>query len=414
MRKLKRIMALAVVMTMVFATTAFAQEPREILSHAYAASMEATTSSIAMSIVGSVHMGGQLLADVNMEMLIDSDIDLEAGTMRMFMRMPMQLTIVDPLSGAVEDVETEIAVFMDGDTLLVYESNIGVWFTDPSMDMGDLDAMFAIFGDMGDMTDWMMDINEQVLDEITIQFADEQVDGFYVIEQFMDWNDLVNMMDAIFAGDMFAEIFAAVPEVDMAEFDAIMGELADILEQADINLDMVFRSYINQETLEFDIYGMVADLDFDINVDLPIIGALELSGSFVIDMVVDYNPTIEWPVIDEVLTLDELWAMLGITQHTFEFDASMLEERVSLTLSDANSAIIELAIVDDYNLNVFVRNNGDDVIVVIIDDTHFEIVLPGQAFVAQLPSGTAGAGMMIAGDSAFDAEVGLRLTNNPL
>jgi len=421
MRKMKRIVAVALVMTTLFATTAMAQTPREILSQAYANSLEATTMSMTGNITGNIFLAGVELAQFDIDMHIDMDIDLDTGMMMMYMRMPMRIFITDPLTGEITDESIEIAMFMDGESFLLYESTIGAWFTDPSMDMGDMNDIFALMGDMNEMTAWFMEINEQIMDEITIEFAQDQVDGFYVIEQFMDWDDFMNMIDAFLTPEFFEGMFAFMPEANLAELelameelDGLMNEFADLLDQINISLDMVYRSYINQETLEFETYTMVMNLEFAADLDLGILGQFDISGNFVMDFVVNYNTTISWPVIDEVLTLDEVMAQLldGVEFFTLEFDADALEERVALPLVGMTTAVVELTVVDNANLNVFFANNSSAEVIIMLEGVFFEILQPGQVFVAQLPAGAVDiTSIVIASEAALDVEAGFRLTN---
>ena len=428
MRKMKRILAATLAMTVLFATSVMAaQTPREILSQAYAHSANATTSSMTGNISGTISMMGMELIRLSMDLLVYMDVDMDTGTMKMYMRMPMQISGTDPLSGESLNENVEIAIFMDGSTMFVYESTIG-WFTDPSMDMGDMD----IFGDMDidALMTWFMDINEQVMDEITIQFAADQVDGYYVIEQFMDWDDLVNMMDMIFTSEFFEGLLAFMPEEDlaeldlaMAELDEVMDELMEILESADITLDMVYRSYIDVETLHFHRYLMNMVLDFSIELDIEDMGNVEISGNFVMDLDINYNPTIVWPVIDEVATLDDVLAALDIYMTSLTFGEANLEERAALMLTDSAIAVVELEIEDIANFNVFIVNHGSEAVTIALvnnatlANVFVEVLQPGEGFVQQIPAGTLGGEAVLAiegGGATLNVETGFRLTNYPL
>jgi len=277
---------------------------------------------------------------------------------------------------------------------------------------------------MGDMTEWFLEINEQIMDEITIQFAEEQAEGFYVIEQFMNWDDVMSMLEMIMTPEFFETMFAFMPEVDaadleiaMADLDEAMAVIASLFEEAEINLDLVFRSYINQETLEFETYGIDMELDFALNLDLGILGSFDISGEFVMEMVIDYNPTIVWPVIDEVLSLDDIMGSLGGVE-TFElaFGEDALEERVALTLEGMNIAVVELDVADAANFNVFIANNGDAAITIMIEDADVIVeILPGQVFVTQLAAGAIeNADLVIISAAALNVEAGFRLTASPL
>ena len=439
MKNLKRFMAAALAMTVLFATTVMAQTPREILSQAYASSMDATTMSISGNISGTVYMMGVQFLQLNMDLHMDMDVDLDTGAIKMYMRMPMQISGVDPTTGESMNEDVEVAVFMDGDTFYVYEATIG-WFTDPSMDMADLGDIMGLF-DLEELTAGFLELNEQIMDQITIQFADDQVDGFYVIEQFLTWEDLAGMMDEIFASDMFADMMNFMPQDDfaglelteeeLAEVEAMMEMMAGIMDDMEFELDAVFRSYINQETLEFEVYGMLMNLDFALEMDLgeEMGGVLEISGSFVIDLDVIYNPTIVWPVIDAVAQLDDILADVVAAEEaedalavveTFDlvFGEAELEDRIAGTLDQGmTSVIVNLDVADIANFNVFIVNNGSEAVTIALAPAFNQVLQPGEGFVMQIPAGTLGAdaALIIEGAGApLNVETGFRLTNYPL
>ncbi|MCL2574135.1 MAG: hypothetical protein FWE34_06270 [Defluviitaleaceae bacterium] len=445
MKKMKRIMAATLAMTVLFATTVFAQTPREIVGQAYANSTDATTMSVSGNIAGVVNLMGMELLRLNMDFVMDMDFDLETGAMMMYMRMPMQISVADPITGEAFDENVEVAVFMDGTTVFVYESTIG-WFTDPSMDMSDMDDMLGMM-DIEALTAWSLEINELIMDEITIQFADDQVDGYYVIEQIMDWDDMVNMLDLFMTPEFFDGMMAFIPEADMVliqedldmamlELDGMMDEMLAILEDLDINFEAVYRSYIDQETLTFSRYLMEMNMDFALDLDLGILGNMDISGSFTMDLDVDYNPTIVWPVIDEVVNLDDLFvdimplpaeleeAVVAIAEiGSLEFGADNLEVRETLPVAgDFAVGIINLLVADIANFNVFIVNHGTDIVHATLASVPslplFDVYLePGEGFVLQIPMGTFAdiATLVIQSSGApLDVETGFRLTELPL
>jgi len=434
MKKMKRIIAATLALTVLFTTSVMAQTPREILSQAYAQSAEATTSSITGFVEGTVFMMGVELLQMHIGIHMDMDIDLDAGTMTMYMRMPMVISGTDPLTGQSMDESTEVAVFMDETRMLVYEASLGGWFTDPSMDMADMGDMFALLGDMEEMTAWFMEINEQIMDEITIQFAADQVEGFYVIEQFMDWDDVLNMLDMFLTPDFFDAMFAFMPEEDlaeldmvMAELDGVMDELLALLDDIEIDLQMVYRSYIDVETLEFQNYLMTMDLTFAVEM-----GIFDITGDFTMFLDINYNPTIVWPVIDNVLTLDDIMAAMFedvveteaeelaeavATIETFDLVLAEenLEERFEGLLGGMTTAVIELDVADIASFNIFIVNHGTEAVSVTLAGAVNEMVQPGQSFVVQLPAGAASGDLVVEGGGApITVETGFRLTNYPL
>ena len=429
MKNLKRIMAATLALTVLFATSVMAaQTPREILSQAYANSMDATTMSVTGNIAGTVNMMGVELLRLNIDIRMDMDVDLDAGTMMMYMRMPMQITGADPLTGESMDENVEVAVFMDGTTVFVYESTIG-WFTDPSMEVGDLDDMFAGMN-LDELIAWSMELNEQIMDEITIRFADDQVPGYYVIEQFMDLDDIMNMLDAMLTPEFFDSLLAFIPEedlagIDQAEWDMVMGELDGMMDELlamldeldiEIELEIVYRSYIDVETLTFSNYNMHMVLAFAADLDLGILGELEISGNFTMDLYIDYNPTIVWPVIDEVVGLDEVMDALGIFHEEMIFSAADLEDRVAMMFDDANIVVLEIAIDADAAFNVFFVNHGNEAVTLVLYGIVDTVIQPGQNFVMQIPAGDADDVLIVleGGDAPVNVEAGFRLTNVPL
>ena len=420
MKKLKRIVAATLALTVLFTTSVMAQTPREILSQAYANSAYATTMSMSGNIAGTIYMEGMELLRLNADFLIDIDMDIDAGTMMMYMRMPMQISGTDPLTGESLNENTEIAMFMDGANIFVYVSNIG-WFTDPSMYVGDED----LFGDMDldALMAWSIEFNEQIMDDIIIQFADDQVEGYYVIEQFMNFDDFMNMMDALLTSEFFQDIMmASIPGEDLGmvivEFDAMMDMMMEILDDFEIDLEMVYRSYIDVETLHFQNYIMDMTLAFVGDLDLGILGELELSGNFTMRLDMDYNPTIVWPVIDEYAMLEDiLHILLGIYMTSLTFDEANLEERVALTFEETAIAVVELAIEEAAGFNVFIVNHGNEAVTIMLVGVFHEVLQAGQGFVMQVPAGTLGADEVLVIEGAGDTlnvETGFRLTNYPL
>jgi len=426
MKNLKRMLAATLAMTVLFATSVMAQTPREILSQAYANSADATAMAMTGNIAGAAFLSGVEIMQMDMD--IAMDIDLDAGTMKMYMRMPVQISITDPETDESIDISTEVAIFMDGATLIVYQSDLG-WFTDDSMDLGDMGEMFALISDMEDMTAWFMDINEQIMDEITIQFADDQVDGFYVIESFMDWDDMMSMMDMLFTPELFDSMFAFMPgldDFDVAELYSEMDEMMAMLDGIDFDLQAVYRSYIDVETLNFERYLMDMTLDFVIDGSLDILSDLdlpadaEITGNFVISFEIDYDPTITWPVIDNVRTLDEIMAELleNIEIIEMTLDADSLEERLAFTFDgDTTAAVATFNIEEDASFNVFIVNHGNEAVSVGLFGVFTETLQGGEGFVMQVPAGTLDGAAIVfveGADGPIDVETGFRLTNYPL
>ena len=428
MKKIKRMLAATLALTVLFATNVMAQTPREILSQAYANSVDVTTMAMSGNISGTVNiMGSEVTLDMDIDISVDMDID--AGTMMMYMRMPMTISGTDPMTGESIDENIEVALFMDGTTVFVYESSIG-WFTDPSIDMAlaaEMDDVFAVMDDIEELMAWALELNELIMDEITIQFADDQVDGYYVIEQFMDWDDMVNMLDMIFTPEFFEVMTAFVPEEDMVDFDLamleideLMDELMALLGEVDIELEMAYRSYIDAETLSFHRYYMDAALTFAFDLDLGIMGNIPVSGDFAIDFMFDYNPTIVWPVIDNVASLDDILETISGSIEVAEltFGTDDLEERIALVFDgDATMAVIAVAIEANANFNVFIVNHGDEAVSIDLPGVFSEVLQAGQGFVMQIPAGTLDGGTAVVIESAvapLDVEVGFRLTEYPL
>jgi hypothetical protein len=426
MKKMKRIVAATLALTVLFATSVMAQTPREIVSQAYANSADATTMSITGNLTGTVNLMGMEFLQLNADFIMDIDMDLDAGTMMMYMRIPMQISGTDPMTGESMNESIEIAMFMDGATVFVYESTIG-WFTDPSMDMGDVDIFAGMNFD--EMMAWGLELNEQIMDEITIQFADDQVEGYYVIEQIMNWDDLLNMMDIIFASDIFSDMMAFMPadmmvdldpqelEMAMAELDDMMDMMLAVLDEIDVDLEMVYRSYIDVETLNFQTYTMNMTLTFAGDLDLGIAGSMEISGNFTMNMDIDYNPTIVWPVIDEYVTLDDLLGELDIYMTSLTFDQANLEERVAVIFDDAAVAVVELAVEDIASFNVFIVNHGNEAVTIMLPGAFLEVLEAGEGFVMQIPAGTLGTDAVLVIEGAWaplNVETGFRLTNYPL
>jgi hypothetical protein len=431
MRKMKRMLAATLALTFLFATNVMAQTPREILTQAYANSADATAMSMTGNMAGTIYMMGTELLQLNVNFLIDIDMDLDAGTMMMYMRMPMTITGMDPITQTPLDESTEIAMFMDGNRVLVYERGLG-WFTDPSMDMADVDIFAGM--DLDELMAWALEINEQIMDEITIQFADDndQFEGYYVIEQIMDWDDLLNMMGAFLTPELFEDMIAFVPEEElaaldpeelelvMAELDGLMDMLTTLLEDVEVELEMVYRSYIDVETLTFSTYTMNMALDFAVEVDLGI-AMTEISGNFTMNMDVDYNPTFDWPVIDTYLTLDDLLEelMAELLVVVKVFDEDMLEERVAYMIDNGfTAAMLELMVEYDASFNIFIVNHGDEDIAILIDDLGVDVTLaPDSFFVMQAPADSLDGGVLVLIDGVgvpLNVETGFRLTNYPL
>jgi len=227
MRKMKRFVAATLAMTMLFATSVMAQTPREVLDQAAANYALVETMAIRGTITGTVELAGMelLQLDMGMDMLVD--VDMDAESMMMYIRMPMTITGVDPVTNEALNETLEVAVFMDGANVFVYESTIG-WFTDDSMDMGDVDMMW---GDMEELMEWAMGLENMILDMWTLEFVDAPA-GLYAIETVLGMDDLFAMVDAMLSPEFLEGIFAFMPyedlvliEAELAELDGLMDEL---------------------------------------------------------------------------------------------------------------------------------------------------------------------------------------------
>ena len=428
MKNLKRIMAATLAMTVLFTASVMAQEPREILSQAYANSMDATTMTMSGSIEGTVSIDGAELMQISMDMDISIDIDLDTGAMMMYIRMPMTISGMDPITGESMNETVEIAMFMDGTNVFTYVEGLG-WFTDPSMDMSaDLDMFMGM--DLDELMAWSLELNEQIMDEIIIQFADEQVEGYYVIEQFMDWDNFVSMIDAMLTPEFFQMMTAFIPEADMAELDGVMDMLATFLDDADIELEMVFRSYIDTETLNFRNYTVAITFDLATELDLGFLGSMDIALNLIVDFDINYNPgEIVWPVIDEIRTLEDIMAAMfadmvepgetvAAVTELVVFDENVLEERAVLVLGGGFTSVsIEIAVETYAKFNVFFVNNGNAPVSVSLDGI-FDVVLQGgQTFVKQIPAGAidGAVSIVVEGNGVpLNVESGFRLTNYPL
>ena len=417
MKKMKRFMAAALAMTFLFTTSVMAQTPREILSQAYANSADATTMSMTGNIAGTIYMMGMELLTLNVDIHMDMDVDLDTGELMMYMRLPMQISGIDPLSGAAMNENLEVAMFMDGTRVLLYESRIG-WFTDPSMYLDGVDIMGGMnLEELEQMTAWFLEINEQIMDDLTIQFAADQVAGYYVVETFMDWDDMMNMIGAILTPEFFEGIFAFMPEEDLdpREIEMAIAEIEGMLnmlnEIAEIDLEVVYRSYIDVETLHFQRYLMDMDLTFTAELE-----GIELSGNFTMNFDVDYDPTIVWPVITEVAALEDVLAAFGIQMTSLEFGQANLEVRDAVMIDGVSTAIIVMDIEDIANFNVFIVNHGLQAVSIILDGVFNEVLQPGEGFVMQVPMGTLSGQeiLVIDGRAIMNVETGFRLTNMPL
>ena len=379
-------------------------------------------------------MMGMELIRLSMDLLVYMDVDMDTGTMKMYMRMPMQISGTDPLSGESLNENVEIAIFMDGSTMFVYESTIG-WFTDPSMEVGDLDDMFAGMN-LDELIAWSMELNEQIMDQITIRFAadNDQFEGYYVIEQLMDFDDVMNMMGMFLTPDFFEEMLAFIPEEDLADFDqgewdmvmreldGMMDEFMAFLDEMNVDIDMqvVYRSYVDVETLYFSSYTMNMTLGFTADVDLGLFGNFDVSGNFTMNINLDYDPTIVWPVIGDVANLDDILEPIAdvFEADALVFDANMLEERVEFVpASDTTSLALELVVEYNAGFNIFVDNHGTRSISLVIEEFDVdEVIAPGRCFVMQAPAGSLDGVVVIFIDGAplNNVEIAFRLTELPL
>ena len=109
MKNFKRFLAATLAMVMVFSVSVIAQEAdaREILAQATENSADVTTMGISGNISGVVYVDGEriLQLDIGMDMFID--IDLEEEMIMMYIRMPMSISGVDPVTDEILDEEID-------------------------------------------------------------------------------------------------------------------------------------------------------------------------------------------------------------------------------------------------------------------------------------------------------------------
>ncbi|MCL2376785.1 MAG: hypothetical protein FWC76_05240 [Defluviitaleaceae bacterium] len=409
MKNLKRFLAATLVMTALFATSVLAQSPREILSQANANSADITVFGMSGHIAMNISVDDALM-QLNMDLDMLFDMDIEADTMTMYIRMPMSISVEDPATGEAFDESVNMVMFMDETGMFTYVEGIG-WFTDPSMDM----AAGMGMGNFNEMMQWSLELDEMMLDMMELEFAAVQPEGYYVIESVMDMDDLMDVIGTIFTSDFFLDIMAFTPEADMSELTALLDDI-------DIGFEMISRTYIDVETVNIQRYAI--DITFAMDLDLGILGNLNMSGDMVMVLDVDLEPTIAWPVIDEVISLadiigdtDELFFNVPVTMDAIEltFGEEDLEERAAWTISDGpNSVLINLVADYDANFNIWIVNHGDADISVMLASVFNVVIQPGQSFVIQIPAGDVGAILIDGGTSSIEVETGFRLTNYPL
>jgi len=121
-------------------------------------------------------------------------------------------------------------------------------------------------------------------------------------------------------------------------------------------------------------------------------------------------------VIDEIISLEDLLADLGLETFELAFGEHNQEERVALTLSGSTMTFIEIEIDSDANFNVFLVNHGDNDVLASLMSVFDVIILPGDGFVMQVPAEMLDAAMtlFVHSEAGLNVEAGFRLTNLPL
>jgi len=396
MKIFKRFVAAILAMVMVFSVTVMAQDatPREVMQQADANIADVTTMNMRGNVSAVGYLDGEQILRLEMGMDMSIDVDLETETFLMYIRMPISIAG----EGMAENIE--VALFMDGEDVFVYIGGLG-WALTPSEDASDFNM------NMEELTQWALDFEELFYGMFPPEFAAAQPEGYYVIEMFMAMDDLLNFINMFITPELFG---------DMTD------ELFALLDDFDLNFEMISRSYIDRETVT--LQRMTVEAAASMDLDLGILGTLEVLVYVTGYFDIDYNPQIAWPEIDVVI--DEPDAEEIEAEHlVLLLDDKNPEERFALFLeSDLNFGVIDFMGHAERNLNVFFVNHGiNDVRVSFMNlDSSINIfsnviIAPGSDFTMQIPvEYLAGPHNIveIVTEGSLNVEIGFRLTNVPL
>ena len=287
--KLKTVIV-GVLVAMLLPLTVMAAEsdPLEVL-------MAATANSFETSYI----LTGELQAFVNvnneeemtliagMEMAFEMDLDEEV--MKFFVKIPMSME--DPRAEVVE--EETFGMFFDGENFFLFMGD--EWFADPyspGMDMGAFSDIMQI----------SLDLSEYLYTLLPVTFSDLQVEGYYVIDIIIGNYEVIYMLEGLLTVENIATLALLVgEEISYEELEWLAEDLAFAMDYIVslmdyVDLHILFRNFINAETLKFSAF----DLDMDLLIELEFFGTtfnmeLILESSFV----VDYESEIVWPAVAE-------------------------------------------------------------------------------------------------------------------
>lgn len=284
--KLKAVLAGALVLMLLLPQTVMAAEsnPVEIL-------MAATANSLEKSYIISGWMEAFASVNDEEEMYFFADIelafglDLEEETLKFLLKMP--ITMEDPLTGEYEF--EVVGIFYDGENFFNFRND--AWVLDrfaPSMDIGSLPALMQ----------WSMDISEYLYTILPVAFAEEQMEGYYVIDIILGNYEVLNLIDELLTlenivalGEMMGE---EILEEDLVWLEEELAFAMDyVVSFMDyIDLFILFRNYINTETMLLSAF----DLDMGLGIELSFFGtSFNMDMLFNSSFVIDYWSEIVWP-----------------------------------------------------------------------------------------------------------------------
>ncbi|MCL1995798.1 MAG: hypothetical protein FWG63_06300 [Defluviitaleaceae bacterium] len=313
MKIFKRVVALATAATVLIAPSfafpgvAFAssEDASQILQDAARNATGVTAMHMVGDVQGAVDVDpGPLAEVVAVEFELDFDLtfgfDLSTNIFKFYMQMVGAALEVS--TGFEETVD--IGMFMENETLLLNIDGEWMNFSDPAVA-----GEFATFGDLGPLFELSEEISADLYALLPAAFSDVEEDGYYVIDVVINNDNIAEIATAFverFLDPEFIDEFLAVlgtedlglTEEELAIVMEQLPMLMELLESLDIEFEILYRSFIDTETRNWQRYSF--DINATVTLDMGFFGVLNVDIDILSNFeVISTDPDeIEWPEFD--------------------------------------------------------------------------------------------------------------------
>lgn len=301
---IKKFVALATAAVLVTPGVAFASTATEVLQDAARNSVNLTTFQTVGDVSGSVFVDGGLgmepvVADLEMVFDVIIDFDMAENIFRMY------LEAIGSASDVVNNHEEtfNLGMFVENDVLLI--SIDGEWFnfSDPAI-TGEVPS----FDDMELLFAMSADLSADIYALLPATFASEQVPGYYVVDVIIN-NDnvaeiITGLFEIVFGSGVLSDVLGFLGEDEFgglteAEIAIVLEELAvleELLSEVDIEFEILYRSYIDTETRNWQRYSF--DINFALALDMGFLGTIDVGMELFSNFEIITGSGLEWPDFD--------------------------------------------------------------------------------------------------------------------